>query len=72
MSFTDESGVLTRKEAADFLKIKPQTLACWATKGFGPAPTKLGRSVRYQMSELINFIKKNTAPRNGRRLLWQH
>jgi len=72
MSFTDESRLLTRQEAAELLKIKPQTLACWATKGVGPAPTKVGRSVRYQMSELLNFIRKNTAPRNGRRLLWQY
>jgi predicted site-specific integrase-resolvase len=66
----DEFLNLNREEAAEFLKIKPQTLAVWATKGTGPAPTKVGRRVVYQMSELQRFLTDNTAPRKrgGKRL----
>jgi excisionase family DNA binding protein len=56
---------LTRQKAADYLNIKKSTLESWAHKGGGPAFVKFGRSVRYRISDLENYIesqtRKNTA-----------
>jgi hypothetical protein len=53
----------TRKEAALYLGIKENTLAVWAMKGHGPAPTKIGRRSMYRRTVLEQFIKDNTMPR---------
>ncbi len=55
--------LLSRKEAANLLKMKENTLATWATKGIGPAPTKIGNSVRYRWTVLEQYIIDNTMPR---------
>lgn len=53
--------LLTRKEAADFLSTTDGTLAVWAsTKRYKLSYVKLGRSVRYRMSDLIKFLEENT------------
>jgi predicted site-specific integrase-resolvase len=50
--------LLTRQEAAEFLSIRPQTLAVWSTTGRYALPiVKVGRSVRYQLSDLQAFIE---------------
>lgn len=55
--------LLSRIEAADLLGIKVNTLAVWATKGIGPAPTKIGRCVRYRLDVLEVYISEHTMPR---------
>lgn len=57
--------LLSRKEAAKLLGIKPHTLAVWASQGRGPAPTKIGNCAKYKRSELERFINENTMPRWG-------
>ena len=52
--------LLTRKEAARYLGIAPNTLAVWAcTKRYPLHPIKLGRSVRYRRSELERFLNQS-------------
>jgi hypothetical protein len=58
-----KNDLLTREEAAVVLNIKPQTLAVWATKNIGPAPTKICGCVRYRLSTISEYISKNTLPR---------
>ena len=58
-----KTELLTRKDAAKFLGLKENTLAVWATKSIGPAPTKICGCVRYRRSLLEAFISKNTMPR---------
>lgn len=55
-----DHAMLTRDEAAKYLNIKPQTLAIWAMSGKGPAVTKLGRAVRYEMAALRAFVRQST------------
>lgn len=55
--------LLSRIEAADLLGVKVNTLAVWAMKGIGPAPTKIGRCVKYRLDILADFITNNTMPR---------
>jgi excisionase family DNA binding protein len=49
--------LLTRREAAELLTLEPATLAVWACHGRGPAYIKVGRSVRYKMSDVEKFIE---------------
>jgi predicted site-specific integrase-resolvase len=49
--------LLTRKQAAEFLAIAPQTLALWASTGRYQLPfIRVGRAARYRMSDLENFL----------------
>ena len=52
--------LLTTKEAAKFLGLKPNTLAKWRVAGAGPMYVALGRAVRYRVSDLKIFIERNT------------
>ena len=48
--------LLTRREAAQRLNLKPGTLASWSSQGRGPAFVRLGRAVRYRLDDLQNFV----------------
>jgi len=55
------SQLLTRAEAAEFLGMRPQTLAVWALTGRYNLPCiKVGRSVRYRLSDLEAFLDRRT------------
>lgn len=61
MSTTTQSDrLLTRKEAAEFLKLRTQTLACWAMSGKHLSFVRVGRSVRYRQSDLDEYLAKRT------------
>jgi predicted DNA-binding transcriptional regulator AlpA len=48
------------KEAAEILGTTEGTLKSWRSRGLGPKWVKLGAAVRYDVEELLDFIKKNT------------
>lgn len=53
--------LLSRKEAAYYLNIAPQTLAVWACQRRNSLPLiKIGRHVKYRQSDLDAFIARNT------------
>jgi excisionase family DNA binding protein len=55
------SGLLTREQAAEFLGVKPQTLAVWATaKRYQLPMVKVGSLVRYRLSDLEKFLESRT------------
>jgi excisionase family DNA binding protein len=60
-----QSNLLTRKEAAQFLSLRKSTLDSWACKGNGPRFIKLGKAVRYRMSDLEAFIESNVRANTG-------
>lgn len=51
---------LTTREAAEFLRVKPETLEQWRWRGYGPLFTKVGRTVRYRQSALDAFANDRT------------
>ena len=51
-----EDRLLTEKEAAKVLRISVRTLQGWRVDGGGPKFLKIGRSVRYRLSALRDYI----------------
>ncbi len=55
-----QEKMLDRKQAAEFLGIKENTLAIWKCTKRYPLPyIKIGRYVRYRVSDLVKFIEDN-------------
>lgn len=50
------SAVLTTSEAAAYLSIQPTTLEQWRWNGKSPRFVKIGRSVRYRITDLDAFL----------------
>lgn len=49
--------LLTAKQAAAFLRVKPGTLACWrTTKRYPLKYICVGKSIRYRLSDLQAFL----------------
>jgi len=57
---TNQTNLWTRRQTAEYLGIKEQTLAFWATIGRGPRYVKVGRAVRYRLSDIEAYLKANT------------
>jgi predicted DNA-binding transcriptional regulator AlpA len=55
---TDLSAIVTEKEAARFLSMSFRTLQSWRSERKGPPYLKLGRSIRYRMSDLLAWTEK--------------
>jgi excisionase family DNA binding protein len=56
---TDE--LLTRAEAAAFLRVRPETLAVWAsTQRYHLPYIRVGRAVRYRRCDLDAFVTART------------
>ncbi|EGL55725.1 hypothetical protein MAMP_02719 [Methylophaga aminisulfidivorans MP] len=50
--------LITAQDAAKLLNISVGTLANWRCRGEGPVPTKIGKSVRYALEDIKEFIAK--------------
>ena len=56
----DARIVLTNKEAARKLGVSHRTLEDWRLTNRGPRFIKLGRLVRYRLSDLHDFMDRNS------------
>ena len=55
----DNESLVDRKTAAKYLGISPETLAVWkCTKRYNLECVKIGRAVRYRMSDLKKFVEE--------------
>lgn len=52
--------LISTKHAAEMLGTTEGTLKSWRSRGLGPKWVKLGAAVRYDVEELLDFIKRNT------------
>ena len=53
-------ALMSRKQAAEYLGVKEQTLACWTTtKRYALPYIKVGRLVKYRRTDLERFITEN-------------
>ncbi len=57
----DYPTLLSREEAAAYLGLRPQTLACWAITGRYSLPfIKCGRLCKYRRTDLDKFLERRT------------
>lgn len=60
------NALLSRAEAANYLGIKPQTMAVWASsKRYRLPYVKVGRLVRYRKQDLDAFINARSIGLSG-------
>lgn len=53
--------LLTPEEASEYLGVSRQTLAIWRCNNRYPLPyVKVGRYVRYKLSDLAQFVESRT------------
>ena len=58
--------LLTRAEAAEYIGVRPTTLAAWALTGRYDLPVvKVGRLVRYRKSDLDKWLHGRTFTHTG-------
>lgn len=56
-----QSDLLSREEAAEYLGVSAKTLATWhCRKRYALPVVKLGRAVKYRVSDLEKFIESRT------------
>lgn len=58
---TQNSKLLTEREAADALRLSVRTLQCWRVNGDGPRFLKVGAAVRYDSATLEAWLATRSA-----------
>jgi excisionase family DNA binding protein len=53
--------LLTTDETAEFLGVPKQTLSNWRCENRGPAYDRVGKYVRYRMSEVMDWLNAQRA-----------
>lgn len=51
------SPTVTEHDASAYLALRDSTLRAWRQRGQGPAFVKLGRAVRYRVSDLDQYLE---------------
>ncbi len=62
MSARRPSPYLTEREAAEFLRLRPRTLANMRWRGIGPKYRKHGGRIVYDIDDLIAWSRSNRPP----------
>lgn len=57
--------VMSTKEAGRYLALSHRTLEDWRLKGQGPRFVKWGRTVRYRLSDLTDFLSGESFSNTG-------
>ena len=52
--------LMTADELAEYLGVPRTTLHNWRQRGIGPASIKLGRHIRYKVSDVETYVNDNT------------
>jgi len=61
-----KQNLVLPEQAADYLSVTTRTLANWRSRGIPSLPfSKIGRCVRYRLSDLDAFIDKNSQNSQG-------
>jgi hypothetical protein len=72
LRITTVKKLIPTREAAEMLGTTEGTLKSWRSRGIGPKWVKLGTAVRYDVGELLDFIKRNTRVPSVRALVEDH
>mgnify|MGYP001277143990 CR=1 FL=1 len=57
--------LVDNKQAAQILQINEKTLANWRSSGKSPKYVKVGRCIRYRLSDLTTWIEANSRNHTG-------
>lgn len=57
MTTLETDRLVDEREAASILDVKSQTMSVWRLRGCGPAFFKIGRLVKYRLSDLASYIE---------------
>ncbi len=60
----DEETLLTEEEVSQMTKLSLSTLRAHRQKGKGLPYVKIGKAVRYRMSDILEYIEKHTVRHN--------
>jgi len=56
-------NLIAHQTAAEYLGVSVRTLSCWRSIGYPLIPyVKIGRLIKYRVSELEQYINENTFP----------
>lgn len=56
---SEQSELLTEKEAAKLLSLNPGTLRSWRCEGRGPSYVRLGtRAIRYSLTAIQEWVQR--------------
>lgn len=58
-SLLDRDGLISSEELAAFLGKPIATLDAWASRGGGPAFTKVGRDRKYLPADVKDYLREN-------------
>jgi excisionase family DNA binding protein len=53
----DRDVLLSREEVAAYLRCSLPTLELWARNGDGPKVVRVGRAIRYRLSDVRSFVE---------------
>ena len=63
---SSSSRLLTRQQAAEYLSVNAQTLACWASSGrYGLRYIKVGAKALYRLEDLDAWLESRTRTQTG-------
>ncbi len=66
MSIPNEKALVDQAAAAEILQVKPNTLTNWrCTKRYSIPYIKIGRCVRYRVSDLLAFVERRRVSCEG-------
>jgi len=57
-----DDRLLSRRDVAELLGIRTQTLGVWGMTGRNLPVVKVGRRVRYRLSDVEAFVRRQTRP----------
>ncbi|MDA8149822.1 MAG: helix-turn-helix domain-containing protein [Nitrospiraceae bacterium] len=60
--------LLSNRDAALFLGIAETTLPRWRWAGIGPGFLRVGRSIRYRLSDLENYLAERSVSTSDQKL----
>ena len=53
----EDDPLIPSVEAAEFLRVKPNTLPAWRSTGKGPRFVKIGRAIFYRRSAILEWVR---------------
>jgi excisionase family DNA binding protein len=57
----EDRQLLSARDIADYLGISVQTVYWWRSKGIGPRGIRIGRHLRFRMSDFLEWLDRKTA-----------